>query len=274
LKSFFRKKRHLWLSIIVFVVVFLGLVSYYLVYPRVLPQASIYLLDDAETPKEGQKVMVFSPHPDDETIGVGGYIAQSRKEGANVRIVLVTNGNKHHNENTRYAEFRKATGILGVAESELVFLNFPDGTLHKQSASELSSKLRKQLDDFNPDIVIYPHPKDFHPDHSTIGRIMEEILAEAPNKRIAYEYLVHYEFFYPRPKIFAPDLNLLPPLRLLLFDRSWKRFLLTEEVENLKQEALLSYQSQLKDVVLKELLLASIRKNELLAVPPILPGSP
>jgi hypothetical protein len=49
---------------------------------------------------------------------------------------------------------------------------------------------------------------------------------------------------------------------------------LTEEVENLKQEAILSYQSQLKDVVLKELLLASIRKNELLAVPPILPGSP
>ena len=61
----------------------------------------------------GQKVLVFSPHPDDESIAVGGYIAQSIENGADVRIVLVTNGDWHHKEAVRYAEFKKATGILG-----------------------------------------------------------------------------------------------------------------------------------------------------------------
>jgi len=40
--------------------------------------------------------------------------------------------------------------------------------------------------------------------------------------------------------------------------------MLPQNIEDLKQKAIYSYQSQLSDPVLKELLLANIRKNELL----------
>ena len=37
-------------------------------------------------------VIIFSPHPDDETLGCGGTIAKKVKEGYQVKIVFMTDG--------------------------------------------------------------------------------------------------------------------------------------------------------------------------------------
>ncbi len=255
-----------WLFIIAGIVVAAAIGGYFaftlLIYPTALPQQAISLLPDAAIPGAGQKVIVFSPHPDDETIGVGGYIAESIQQGADVRIVLVTDGNKHHNEAVRYAEFRKATAILGVNETDLVFMGLRDGSLRELSEATLSARLKEQLDAYAPDIVVYPCTQDFHPDHSATGRAMVKILAGS--NKVAYQYLVHYEFYYPHPKKFAPELYLLPPARLIRFGNNWQKVVLPAPVEGLKQEAIYSYGSQLRDMLLKELLLSSIRRNELL----------
>ena len=66
--------------------------------PPVMAQDGAAALPDVVMPQSGQRVLVFSPHPDDESIGVGGYIAQSIKNGADIEIVLVTNGDFHGNE--------------------------------------------------------------------------------------------------------------------------------------------------------------------------------
>jgi LmbE family N-acetylglucosaminyl deacetylase len=254
--------------IIAAIVVLSGsLYFYHAEIPRVLAQSAIGSLNETVAPAEGQRVLVFSPHPDDETIAVGGYIAQSRKEGADIRIVLVTNGNYHHEEALRYSEFKKATGILGVPESNLIFLNFPDGKLREQNEATLYKALKEQVDLYNPDIVIYPDPRDYNPDHSTTGRIVEKILKAEPHKRIVYRYLVHYELLYPRPREFDPNLYLLPPRHLLTSDTEWQQFPLSQNIENLKMQAIFVYKSQLNDPWLKGLLLSSIRRNELLAIP-------
>ena len=83
--------------------------------PPVMAQSAAAALPDVVIPQSGQRILVFSPHPDDETIGAGGYIAQSIENGADVRIVLVTDGDFHGNEDVRYAEFKKASQILGVS---------------------------------------------------------------------------------------------------------------------------------------------------------------
>ena len=56
------------------------------------------------------------------------------------------------------------------------------------------------------------------------------------------------------------------PIRLISFDGGWERLMLSEETKNLKQKALKSYKSQLKNLLLKKLLESSIRENELFAV--------
>ena len=235
--------------------------------PPVMAQSAAAALPDLAIPQSGQRVLVFSPHPDDETIGVGGYIAQSVENGADVRIVLVTNGDFHGNEDVRYAEFKKATQILGVAGSQLVFLGLPDGKLDKMNQVALSEDLRSQIEQYHPDIVIYPDIQDANPDHSTIGKLIPEILKAEPNNITGYEYLVHYKLIWPRPRALAPKLDLTPPYRLLNTDTAWENVPLSQTDENLKSAAINTYKSQLDNPWLHGLLLSSVRRNELLAVP-------
>ena len=245
----------------------IGCLLYPLNVPPVMAQSAIESLPDVVMPQSGQKVLVFSPHPDDETIGIGGYIAQSIENGANVRIVLVTNGDFHGNEQVRYAEFKKATQILGVPESNLVFLGFPDRKIDKMDPTTLYTALKTQIDQYNPDILIYPNVWDANPDHSTIGKVVEEILKANPHKMTDYEYLVHYKHIWPRPREFAPTLHLLPPKQLMNTDTAWNKVPLSQTNENLKSEAIHTYKSQFDNPWLSGLLLSSIRKNELLSIP-------
>jgi LmbE family N-acetylglucosaminyl deacetylase len=145
-------------------------------------------------------------------------------------------------------------------------MNFHDGTLYQQREPVLHQRMEEQIDTFAPDVLVYPCRQDFHPDHSTTARIIDGILESRQTKMRTLQYLVHYGWYYPRPKRLDPNLYLLPPARLIRFGNNWQKLLLPEPIEGLKQEAIYSYQSQLRDSVLTKLLLSNIRKNELLMV--------
>lgn len=91
------------------------------------------------------RLLVLSPHPDDETLGAGGTIADARRRGIAVRIVFLTNGDGSRStqiaENLRqrrlnsFQELAKlrqkeaanAAHALGVDAKDLIFLGYPDG---------------------------------------------------------------------------------------------------------------------------------------------------
>jgi len=267
-KTKFVNKRFLKLELMVLVVlIVIACFLHISDVPPVMAQDGTAALPDVVMPQSGQRVLVFSPHPDDESIGVGGYIAQSIENGANVEIVLVTNGDFHGNEQERYAEFKKATQILGVPESNLVFLGFPDGKLDKMDPAVLSVALQSQIEQFNPDIIIYPDVQDMNPDHSTIGKVVQQILAADPHQITNYEYLVHFKLIWPRPRELAPKLDLSPPEQLINADTTWEKVPLSQDIENIKSQAIHTYRSQLENEWLHGLLLSSIRRNELLTMP-------
>jgi LmbE family N-acetylglucosaminyl deacetylase len=288
-----RKYQLLILSIIIAI----GVLAYsYFKANPVMPQMAIYFLDDVRLPEEGQTVLIFSPHQDDETIACGGYIIESIKKGAEVIIVLVTDGNRRSLQERRCEEFETATGILGVPRENLVYLDYPDSRLAQQNQQELQEILSAQIEKYKPDILFYPHPEDNHKDHSTIGIVVEKIMhemmemiedmeqleglevlikeealkeieeaAEIAEKITIYKYLVHH-VNYPHPKTYAPDLFILPPLDLVTLEGGWERLMLEENTKRLKEKALRSYKSQLRNPLLKNLLESSIRENEIFAV--------
>lgn len=104
--------------------------------PLNLPAASI--------PGKGDRVLVLAPHPDDETLGVGGLISQAVRRGAQVRILFFTDGDgfplcaaaKYWNwpghgtmrrlARDRREEARAAARALGVGAERLTFLGYPD----------------------------------------------------------------------------------------------------------------------------------------------------
>ncbi len=239
--------------------------SGFFVYARlyqVMPQAAYYLLDSVSTPQKDQKILVFSPHPDDETIALGGFIYDAEKAGAKVKIVLVTDGDKHHLKDKRYSEFKEVTSTLGVPQNDLIFLNYSDGTLKAQNQGELGDVFQKEIKDFQPEIVFYPNPLDSHADHATTGKIVQDDLKKDSFQGKAYEYLVHHRR-YPQPKKMAKDLYLLPPMNMVKLDNDWVKYPLSAAAVEKKSEAILKYQSQLKAPFLRSLILSSVRQNEL-----------
>jgi LmbE family N-acetylglucosaminyl deacetylase len=94
------------------------------------------------------RVLVFSPHPDDETVAVGGLIYRLVHRGTPVRVVFMTNGDGFPLAleegldvarpvdsdylalgQLRQREARAATRQLGLARRDVHFLGFPDGGL-------------------------------------------------------------------------------------------------------------------------------------------------
>jgi LmbE family N-acetylglucosaminyl deacetylase len=179
--------------------------------------------------------------------------------------VLVTNGNRHGLMNRRYLEFRNATATLGVSAQDLLFLGFPDGRLREEDPGLLQRRFETIIRDYDPQIVLYPHPQDVHPDHAVSGQIVESILkADFPNT-VAYQFLVHHHRF-PQPKRLEEGRFLLPPVTMTSFDKEWQRFMLPTSIEEQKLHAVLDYGSQLRVPFLRSLLLSLVRKNELFAI--------
>ena len=242
-----------------------GSVFYYFQKTEVMPQSSIYFVNDVKPLYSGEKVLIYSPHPDDETLGAGGFISEAEKSGALVRIILVTDGDKHHKEAERYKEFQEATGKLGVSADNLVYLNYADGNLSKTDQSVVKASLKKELDEFSPDVVVYTSPKDTHPDHADVGRLVEEVVKESKRSIISYQYLIHNNR-YPQPKKYSPNSYLLPPQKMVSFNEEWRKYMLTDDQEKTKEEAVNCYKSQLKTPILKSTMLSLVRRNEIFMI--------
>lgn len=72
-----------------------------------------------------RRVLVFAPHPDDEVFGCGGVLALYAQLGAQVQVVVVSDGaaqvraeQRDRHFQARAAESRAALACLGVADVE------------------------------------------------------------------------------------------------------------------------------------------------------------
>ncbi len=80
--------------------------------------------------------LVLAPHPDDETLGCGGFVIEACKRGRAPLIVAVTDGAASHPGSAAYpperlkalraAELRSAAQVLGVPSESVHFLDLPD----------------------------------------------------------------------------------------------------------------------------------------------------
>lgn len=151
------------------------------------------------SPPYGEKVLVISPHPDDETLGCGGTIRLLVSNGKNVRVVFLTSGDKadplhraslvtrNDSPLTEYTVMRekeaeKALRVLGVSDYE--FLRFPDRGLFENYKDALE-RLVKIIEGYIPDTVYSPSPLEINPDHRATANAALE-LQKKHNVRIVF----------------------------------------------------------------------------------------
>lgn len=266
-----------------------------------------------------ERVLVIAPHPDDETLGAGGAIQLALAGGAEVKVVVVTNGDgqavaplvlRHQflarsadyiiTGEERQVETLAAMKALGLPAGSVVFLGYPDGQLRRlwlndwTTACPLQARYTKVtyspyletfnplatycgrdlLDDlqtiilnYEPDLVLLPHPNDEHPDHLTTSNFARMALALAteadPEYRPeAWGYLVHYGF-YPQPRGLHSQNTLLPPSPLSSAGNGWARLDLTPEQVRAKAAAIQAHASQVR--LLGSFMPAFARRNEIFA---------
>ncbi len=137
--------------------------------------------------------MVFAPHPDDETFGMGGSMRLLSGSGKKIKVVVLTKGEKadpNTKDQQRYAEMRRqeslrAFQVLGVTDYE--FLEFPDRELFG-NFDKVVDAVKMIIDDFKPDVLFSPSIIELHPDHRATAEISIALKNNMPQLRcLLYE---------------------------------------------------------------------------------------
>ena len=117
----------------------------------------------------GKRVMIVAPHPDDETLGVGGTIAKYSAQGADIFVLIVSGhlpplySRKDYDKTVHEAQ--SAFKLLGVSQS--AFLEIPATMMNIEPLHKVNRRISKIINDFKPHIVFCPYP-DRHIDHRLI----------------------------------------------------------------------------------------------------------
>ncbi len=251
-------------KVLIVLILLLVSVSAYVIYFRyygVLPQSTIYLFQPMPRPVATDRIIVFSPHEDDESLGAGGYVSNAKRAGAQVLVVFATDGNKHGLKILREQEAVGATGALGLTASDVQFYNYPDGNLGGHEG-ELEQSITQTVQAFHPTKVFVTDPVDIHPDHAALGVGVKYSVPKVSPATQIYTFVIHYTQ-YPRPQIFRPHAFMLPPTALISQNRQWFTFTLDGQDFDNKYKAVLEYKSQLKTPFLHSLMLSFVRQNEM-----------
>ncbi|GGL05996.1 hypothetical protein Sme01_56030 [Sphaerisporangium melleum] len=183
-----------------------------------------------------ETVIVFSPHPDDETIACGGTIAGKVAAGARVKIVFSTDGSRSHSAvlgidrdptpeelaAIRHKEAEAAAKALGVDPADVVFLGHTD-TLLAASMSTFRLRVRRLLAEHRDVTEVYlPHEvRELNADHRLTGEGVVDALTElglAPRLRRYVVWDEDTEAAFAFTNRVAPERETSPTERLVGVD--------------------------------------------------------
>jgi LmbE family N-acetylglucosaminyl deacetylase len=190
--------------------------------------------------------VVLSPHPDDETLGLGGLIRQARDVGQRVIIVVLTDGAGSHTKSKTYPtprlialrkqEVLEAARILGLNAADLHHFDQPDakaplsGTVFEQATGDLSAIVR----DSGARNLFVTWRHDPHCDHVAAAALCKATIALCPDVKL-WEYPIW-------------GWHLDPETEILTHGASGYRIDITSEKE-IKAQAIAAHRSQMTDLI-------------------------
>ena len=193
------------------------------------------------------RLLVIAPHPDDESLAMGGLIQRASRAGAALRLLMITNGDNNPwpqrwvekrwkigiSERQRWGALRQQEARIALEKlgfkGEARFLGLPDQgitTRLLRADQELLELFCCEIRAWNPTHVILPSSCDLHSDHNAVHVLLQLALERTSHTGVPqYHFVVHCK---------RPDLI---PRRVELR--------LTESELNVKREAILCHNTQL-----------------------------
>ena len=178
--------------------------------------------------------LVFAPHADDETFGMGGSLLKAKKEDVETHLVVLTDGafggEREDLVKVREEEVNRAAQLLGI--KSLHCWSEPDrGLDHDES---LVGKITDTIRSLAPAAVFFPGPFEIHPDHRATAFLVWSALQQLRENGVS-------------PEAIAYEIGVQNPVNLLID--------VTEQYAE-KKKAMAIYASQNNENNYEELVLA------------------
>jgi LmbE family N-acetylglucosaminyl deacetylase len=153
-----------------------------------------------------RRVLVISPHADDEALSCGGILARLADQGATVRVLFMAVDGFHH-----YGHPAKTTYEERLAEIEAVaaILDFEWDVVYGDQdliekldtvpRRDLVDRFERELDDLRPDLVLIPSGDDYDQDH--VATFETSVAALRPIAPVFGKWLAPQVLVYESPKI-------------------------------------------------------------------------
>jgi LmbE family N-acetylglucosaminyl deacetylase len=143
-----------------------------------------------------KKVLILSPHADDEILGCGGFISKYSKQNYHINVLVLTNANKGAPEIYTPEEIKKLRKESKIANNfigtkRLFFENLPAINLNNYPVYKITNIIDKYITEINPEIVLIPSANDIHDDHKIIFKAAK--VSMRPNKISNLRKILSYE---------------------------------------------------------------------------------
>ncbi|GAB3016976.1 PIG-L family deacetylase [Spirosoma pulveris] len=146
---------------------------------------------------------VIAPHPDDESLGCGGTIAQLCQRGYAVHVLFISDGTMSHPNSASYPAERlrqvrelealEALGILGVPTGNVIFMRQKDTRVALPDSPYFYNAvdcIHDLLTIYKPTTVLVPWRRDPHRDHRASWHQLMAAVDKLQYKPRVLEYLI------------------------------------------------------------------------------------
>lgn len=121
------------------------------------------------------KILVVSPHTDDETLGAGGTLLKYANTGNEIYWLNVTNAKEEYGytkeeEKLGKEQVARVANLYGV--KEYIDLKLEPAGLDKYRTAELVRMFAETIKEIEPQVVIIPYKNDVHTDHRIVFETM------------------------------------------------------------------------------------------------------
>lgn len=122
-----------------------------------------------------ERVLVIAAHPDDEVLGMGATIAKYSSQGAEVALLIVTDGSTAQYSKsddlqgiilTKKEETKKCADVLGI--KSIYYGELPDMRLDVTPHIEVNAVIEHVISDFKPSVVYTHFSGDVNRDHRCV----------------------------------------------------------------------------------------------------------
>lgn len=116
-----------------------------------------------------KKVIVLTPHPDDETLGCGGTLLKHINQGDKVYWLIITKMSDYFTLEKKLSRSREVEIVASSYPFEKTFnLGFEAAALDQVPSGDLIGKISEVFQEIQPNIIFAPYPSDIHSDHKAV----------------------------------------------------------------------------------------------------------